>query len=205
MSVNVWTRFNTPNDPGRATSYHCVVFNVLLVSDFPVWQGHDVAADEAVFSNLYSATSYGSLAANATTGEYGAYSMCDSTEQMAFVLNQYYQAQDSSNKASACNFDGSASIKSTQAPGATCSSLLQMAGSAGTNSVSVQPSVTGAGAASSETGGSGSDSNSSGSFRSSSGAMTAVPSVEFGILPVTFMAAAAAVSGFGMLLLQGVH
>ncbi|KAI7409362.1 hypothetical protein KC336_g12792 [Hortaea werneckii] len=53
------------------------------------------------------------------------------------------------------------------------------------------PSVTSAGAASSETGGSGSDSNSSGSFRSSSGAMTAVPSVEFGILPVAFMAAVA--------------
>ncbi|RMY37196.1 hypothetical protein D0866_03422 [Hortaea werneckii] len=98
--------------------------------------------------------------ANATTGEYGAYSMCNSTEQMAFVLNQYYQAQDSSNKA-----------------------------------------VNGAGAASSETGGSGSNANSSGSFGGSSGAMTAIPSVEFGILPVAFMATVAAVSGFGMLLL----
>ncbi|KAI7542598.1 carbohydrate-binding module family 43 protein [Hortaea werneckii] len=145
------------------------------------------------------------IAANATTGNYGAYSMCNSTEQIAFVLNQYYQAQSGSNQASACNFDGSATTKATQAPGATCSSLLQMAGSAGTNSVSVQPSVTGAGAASTETGGSGSgsgsDSDSDSSSSGSSGSMTAVPSVEFGILPVAFMATVAAVSGFGMLLL----
>ncbi|KAI7011522.1 hypothetical protein KC355_g5747, partial [Hortaea werneckii] len=103
------------------------------------------------------------------------------------------------------DFDGSATTKATQAPGATCSSLLQMAGSAGTNSVSVQPSVTGAGAASTETGGSGSgsgsDSDSDSSSSGSSGSMTAVPSVEFGILPVAFMATVAAVSGFGMLLL----
>merc|ERR1712072_948682 len=77
-----------------------------------------------------------SWAAKATTGNYGAYSMCNSTEQIAFVLNQYYQAQSGSNQASACDFDGSATTKATQAPGATCSSLLQMAGSAGTNSVS---------------------------------------------------------------------
>merc|ERR1711939_1274815 len=121
------------------------------------------------------------ITANATTGNYGAYSMCNSTEQIAFVLNQYYQAQSGSNQASACDFDGSAA----------------------TNSVSVQPSVTGAGAASSETGGSGSGSasDSSGSSSGSSGSMTAVPSVEFGILPVAFMATVAAVSGFGMLLL----
>merc|ERR1712232_627483 len=126
------------------------------------------------------------IAANATTGNYGAYSMCNSTEQIAFVLNQYYQAQSGSNQASACDFDGSATTKATQAPGATCSSLLQMAGSAGTNSVSVQPSVTGAGTASTETGGSGSgsgsDSDSDSSSSGSSGSMTAVPSVEFGIL-----------------------
>ncbi|OTA23768.1 hypothetical protein BTJ68_13753 [Hortaea werneckii EXF-2000] len=73
---------------------------------------------------LSNGSHYDGINANATIGEYSAYSMCNSTEQMAFVLNQYYQAQDSSNKASACNFDGSASIKSTQAPGATCSSLL---------------------------------------------------------------------------------
>lgn len=144
---------------------------------------------------------------NATTGNYGAYSMCNSTEQLGFVMNQYYQAQSGSNQASACNFGGAGSTKATQAAGPTCSSLLREAGAAGTNTVTSQPSGTGGAGSGSSGSGSGSDSDSdSGSSNSdsssgSAGIMNAVPSSELSILPAVFMVILAAVSGMGMILL----
>ncbi|KAI0466544.1 Glucanosyltransferase-domain-containing protein [Xylaria cf. heliscus] len=71
---------------------------------------------------------------NATTGTYGAISGCSPKQQLAFVANQYYNAQDSTNKASACDFSG---LGSTQSPKTTgsCSSLLQAAGTDGAGSV----------------------------------------------------------------------
>ncbi|KAI1733418.1 Glucanosyltransferase-domain-containing protein [Xylaria scruposa] len=69
---------------------------------------------------------------NATTGDYGAISGCSPKQQLAFVANQYYNAQ--SNKASACDFGGIATTQSPKTTG-SCSSLLQAAGSDGAGSV----------------------------------------------------------------------
>ncbi|TGJ86355.1 hypothetical protein E0Z10_g2422 [Xylaria hypoxylon] len=74
---------------------------------------------------------------NATTGDYGAYSGCSPKQQLAWVANQYYEAQDSSNRASACDFDGLAKTQSA-ATESTCSTLLQAAGTDGSGSV-VEP------------------------------------------------------------------
>jgi len=103
---------------------------------------------------------------NATTGEYGAYGMCNSTEQLGWALNAYYLAQSGSNKASACDFSGSATTKAAASPTGVCSSLIAEAGPQGTGTVTAKPSGTG------NVGGSSGGSSASGS---SSGSGNAAP------------------------------
>lgn len=138
------------------------------------------------------------ISANATTGTYGAYSMCNSTEQLAYILNQYYNEASSANKASACNFQGSATTKSAHSATGACSSLMAQAGTAGTGSVTSSPTATGAGAASS---GSGSSSGSSSSSSKGAASGLNVPSTDFGVLGMGVYVVGAVLSGAAMLLL----
>lgn len=76
----------------------------------------------------------GGIASNATSGTYGAYSMCTPKQKLSFVMSQYYKKQN--NAASACDFKGKAQTqKGTEAQG-NCASLIKQAGTAGTGSVS---------------------------------------------------------------------
>ncbi|KAK5107170.1 hypothetical protein LTR62_001664 [Meristemomyces frigidus] len=144
----------------------------------------------------YGASICDGIAANASTGTYGAYGMCNSTEQLAYAFNQYYLGQSA--VASACSFGGSATTKptSSSASGA-CATLLNEAGTAGTGTVTSSPSGTGAAG-----GSSGSGSSASGSASSSKGSAGSLkPSMESGLLPMVFIVTMAAVSGMGMILL----
>jgi len=135
------------------------------------------------------------IAANATTGKYGAYGMCDSEESLSFVLNQYYKSQGSSSDA--CNFKGAAGLKASKNDGGSCSALIQQAGVGGTGTVTSAPSGTGAV-------GGGSGSGSGGSAASSSGGasgLRTMPSSESGFFPMVFIVSLAALSGMGMMLL----
>jgi hypothetical protein len=134
------------------------------------------------------------IAANATLGEYGAYSMCNTTEKLGWIMDAYYQAQDSTNQASACDFDGSAATKSAVSPSGVCGSLMQEAGDAGTGTVTTQPTATGAGAAS----GSGKGSSAS---SSDSGAAIFGPAYTSGNWQAVSLLAFGLLSGFGMVLL----
>ncbi|RYP72000.1 hypothetical protein DL771_004469 [Monosporascus sp. 5C6A] len=78
-----------------------------------------------------------SIEHNATTGSYGAISGCSPEQQLAFVANQYYLAND--RRADACDFSGVASTQAASTPDG-CASLLEAAGTDGTGSV---PSPTG--------------------------------------------------------------
>ena len=80
---------------------------------------------------------------NATTGVYGAYGMCNATEQLGWALNAYYLAQNSNNRASACNFGGSATTKASAAATGSCSALISQAGPQGTGTVTSGPNATG--------------------------------------------------------------
>ena len=100
---------------------------------------------------------------NATTGKYGAYGMCNSTEQLGWALNAYYLAQTGSNQASACDFSGSAKTQASASPSGTCKSLIAEAGPQGTGTVTSAPS------------GTGSSSNGGSSSGSSSGSGNAAP------------------------------
>jgi len=136
------------------------------------------------------------IAANATTGDYGAYSMCNSTEKLGWIMDAYYQAQDSTNQASACDFDGNAATKSVVSPAGVCSSLMAEAGTAGTGVVSTKPTATGAGAAAN--GGSGESGSASGS---DSGAAMFRPSYTSGNWQAASLLVLGLLSGFGMVLL----
>lgn len=125
---------------------------------------------------------------NATTGVYGAYSMCNTTEQMAFVLNRYYELADSSS--SACAFSGSATLKSAVTPTGQCSSLIKEAGTAGTNTITSTPTGTG--------------SSSGSASGTSTGAAMAIQAPSFQIGGVVQMGAyifGAVLTGAGMILL----
>jgi hypothetical protein len=136
------------------------------------------------------------IAANASTGDYGAYSMCNSTEKLGWIMDAYYQAQDSTNQASACDFDGNAATKSAVSAGGVCSSLMAEAGTAGTGVVSTKPTATGAGAAAN--GGSGEKGSASGS---GSGAAMFRPAYTSGNWQAVSLLVLGLASGFGMILL----
>lgn len=131
--------------------------------------------------------------ANGTTGKYGAYSMCNSTEQLAFAFNQYYLSQNSAS--TACDFKGAAEVKDASIATGTCKDLMSEAGTAGTGTVTTSPTAD----SDSQSSDSGSDSSASSSKGAAGHSM--VRSTEMSMLPVVLMGALAVMSGMGMILL----
>ncbi|KAJ2905819.1 beta-glucanosyltransferase [Zalerion maritima] len=66
------------------------------------------------------------IKADSENGVYGAYSMCNAKHQLAYVLDQYYQAQGSSSDS--CDFDGLAEVQSASAA-SSCDASLSSAAS----------------------------------------------------------------------------
>lgn len=160
----------------------CVVKDSISTSDY-----------SDLFSVVCGYTDCSGVGANGTTGEYGAYSMCGAKDQLNFIINHYYEEQDES--ASACDFGGSATTTSTTRATGTCQALMSEAGSAGTGTVTSQPTGTG---------GAGGAGGASGTASSSTGA--AVPGVvagSVGVGNVQFAAyvVTAVLAGLGMVVL----
>lgn len=132
----------------------------------------------------YGSSICAGIAHNATTGTYGAYSMCNSTEQLSFAFNQYVQGQQ--NNPSACNFGGAATTKAAASASANCKALMSQAGSAGTGTVTSAPTGTGASSTSTKTGAAGA---------------VAVSSFDFGVLHLGAYIVCAVLTGAGMILL----
>lgn len=125
---------------------------------------------------------------NATKGPYGSYGMCDSKQQLGFVLHTYAKAVPNG-----CGFKGKAKTQSAAAtPTASgCASLVEAAGAAGTG-------VVGGSAADGGSGGSG-----SGSGGSATGAAAAlsVPQFSSGAFGLGMYVIGAVASGMAMVLL----
>lgn len=76
------------------------------------------------------------ISRNATTGEYGAFSVCNATQQLSYAFNQYYlQQKKKSNAATACDFDGTASIRKPKQASGQCLKLMKQAGADGNGTV----------------------------------------------------------------------
>lgn len=129
------------------------------------------------------------IASNATTGEYGAYGMCNAREQLGWALNTYYEQQRAlGNGASACVFSGSATTQAAVSPTGSCVALISQAGG-GTGTVTSIPTGTGA-------------SGSASSSKSKAGAVHATtPSLHFGAAQLGAYLFCAVVAGAGMVLL----
>lgn len=191
-----WNAKSSPLPPTPNKQLCACMFNSLTCAPKSDISAEDIGELFGTVCGLGDGSQCDGIAANASTGDYGAYSMCNSTEKLGWVMDAYYQAQDSTNQASACDFDGNAATVSAISPSGACSSLMNEAGTAGTGVVSSKPTATGAGAAAN--GGSGESGSASGSKGAaahfgpgySSGNWQAVSLLVLGLL-----------SGFGMVLL----
>lgn len=72
------------------------------------------------------------IATNATSGSYGAYSMCTAPDKLSYALNSYYSQNGKGS--SACDWGGKAQVVSPQATNSTCSSLLGQVSASGGSS-----------------------------------------------------------------------
>lgn len=141
------------------------------------------------------------IRANATTGDYGAYGMCNAQQQLGWALNVYYNQQGrAGNAANACDFSGSATTQSAASPTGQCRSLIDEAGQNGQGTVtSVPTSISGGGSS----GGSGGSSSGSGSGSDSSNSAAGQVShySNVGFMQLALYLTLAFTSGMGMILL----
>ncbi len=128
--------------------------------------------------------------ANATTGVYGAYSMCNAYQKLSFAMNKYYL--DHNKAADACNFSKNATTQSPS-PASSCSAVLSAAGTAGTGTVTAIPTGAGSGTGT----GSGAAQSSS---KGAAGSLT-IPRFDMGLLQLGIYVVAAAMAGAGMVIL----
>ena len=135
------------------------------------------------------------IAANASTGDYGAYGMCNAREQLGWALNAYYEQQvKAGNGASACAFSGSATTQNAVSPTGACKTLISQAGSAGAGTVTSAPTATGG------SGGSGGSASGSSSKGAAPGQAT-MPSLNFGVVQLALYLVCAFIAGAGMIVL----
>ncbi|CAC9888941.1 unnamed protein product [Aureobasidium pullulans] len=109
-------------------------------------------------------------------------------------------AHPSSQRASACGFSGSATLKSAAKATGVCSSLMAQAGTAGQGTVTASP-TTGAGAGATAGSGSGSKASGSGSGSKGAASVMSVQSVQIGSYTIGLSAFVAIFSGAAALLL----
>ncbi|KAL3426161.1 glycolipid anchored surface protein [Phlyctema vagabunda] len=167
----------------------CMVASLSCVANAGL-SGNETATLFSTVCGL-SDTACAGITANATTGVYGAYSMCTSSQKLSFAFNQYYESQ--SQASTACDFGGNAGTQSGSTS-SSCSALINQAGSAGTGTVTSAPTGTGSSS------GSGSSSSSSSSSTNAAGAIT-VPQFNMGMLQLGAYLLVAGVAGAGMIIL----
>jgi len=129
---------------------------------------------------------------NATTGMYGAYSMCNATERLANAFDTYYASLSGQNKNTGCDFGGNATVVSKPQVAQSCSAAIASATSAAA-----------AGASAAGGSGGGSSGNGAASSTSKSGSPESLVGASLGLTKyfTVGFAMIAGFSGMGMILL----
>ena len=122
------------------------------------------------------------ISSNASTGEYGAYSMCNPSQQLAFAFDRYYHLNGENDDS--CDFDGNAHTQTASGPEGNCADLLDEAGEEGTG-------TTGG------SGGSGTDDDDD--EPSSAASPLSIPGFNFGALNLGSFVFFAMIAGAGMI------
>ncbi|KAM0715842.1 hypothetical protein Q7P37_008356 [Cladosporium fusiforme] len=190
-----WNAVASPLPPTPNKQLCACMFNSLTCAPNSDLDGESTGKLFGTVCGLGDGAQCDGIAANATTGDFGAYSMCNATEKLGWIMDAYYQAQSGENQASACDFDGSAATKSAVSPSGVCSDLMSEAGTEGTGEVKSKPTDTGAGEASN--GGKGEDASGS----EGAGNMFNAPSYTSGSWQAVSLLVVGLASGFGMILL----
>ncbi len=125
---------------------------------------------------------------NATSGVYGAYSMCSPLQRLSKAFDTYYnyQVTHNSNNNSPCDFKGAASKQSPKVS-SQCQAVISQAGPAGTGVISSAPT--------------GTVSASSTSTSKGAAGSVAIPGFDFALLYLAACVTVAALIGSGMVLL----
>ncbi|KAF4627183.1 hypothetical protein G7Y89_g10978 [Cudoniella acicularis] len=149
-------------------------------------------------------TACSAINTDATAGKYGAYSVCNLTQQVSWAMNQYYLSQN--NASTSCNFGGQAKIQSPSIVGTQCQAILAQVGPVGTGIVTSLPSsaptnsgkVTSSGKAtgsSSSPTGTGASSGESGGDAASSGGSGLTTGAKAGVAVAAVLIIAAILAG----------
>lgn len=122
--------------------------------------------------------------ADGESGEYGAVSFCSDKDKLSYILNLYYEDQDK--HSSACDFSGSASLRSTSHAASSCSAVVS---SVSANALAAD-STSGSDSSGSSSGSNSrsSSSSSSSSSRRSSGYVAARPASKSELVAIGAMA-----------------
>ncbi|KAL9101929.1 MAG: hypothetical protein Q9163_002867 [Psora crenata] len=178
-----------PPTPNTA-SCDCMVSNLTCTARSGL-SDDDLQSQFDYICNPNLGNNCGGILANASTGNYGAWSMCDATQRLSWAFNQYYLNQTATNtrNTNPCDFSGQAR-RITPRPASSCAAVVSQAGAAGTGSVTNAPTPTGG------TSGSGRTSSSSGAA-----GIVGVPAFDFGILKLAVYVTSAIMVGAGLLLL----
>lgn len=197
---NVWSANTTlPPSPNNAVC-DCMVQSLNCTAKSTV-------NDEAITTNFDylcdpSNGDYCSgILANGSTGVYGAYSMCNSKERLAWAFNAFFMDQTKNNPQNTdpCDFKGAAQKQKPKVAG-TCKAVVSQAGDSGTGSITSAPSPASTGSG----GGSGGGSASSGGSSSSgtgAASVLAIPAFNVGILRMGAYVTVAALVGAGLVFL----
>ncbi|KAL9607963.1 MAG: hypothetical protein Q9167_007174 [Letrouitia subvulpina] len=165
----------------------CMVQNLTCVADSNI-SDDDIKKNFDFLCDPNNGNYCSGIDSNATTGVYGAYSMCSPSQRISWAMDAFYKDQTTNNpdNNNPCDFKGVAKKQTPKANGA-CEDVVSQAGAAGTGVVTAAPTGTG----------------SSGSSASSSGAaaITSIPSFDFGMLQLAAYITVAALVGASMVVL----
>jgi 1,3-beta-glucanosyltransferase GAS1 len=112
-----------PPTPNQAVC-SCMMSTLTCIANSDLTNGTEIGT---LFGEVcgYPGNPCAGVARNTTTGVYGPYSMCNSTEQLSWAFNAYYKGQNSA--ASACNFGGAAVVVKAAGAASSCSSVIAQA------------------------------------------------------------------------------